>query len=244
MPEPVPIIFRGIPACKKGEADAARELCMQRLISSAVGETMLSQAAQRCQDLAEEVRDCIRRGAWADADAAFAQVLDLSTPWLTARAREKASQEQAEDLVADTHLALYEFLAGPDPMMRDANAWMRGVLHNKTVDYYRLRGTTATSTAPPEFWERHAESATDADDVHKVAADLLTRNKTNQLLDALGAEDASLRAVIEAQYLNDEPVAATAQRMRLTDDQIKKRRAKALRRLREIARKRGFDHDL
>jgi RNA polymerase sigma factor (sigma-70 family) len=208
-----------------------------------IEEETRTRGSKKYQSLAIKVRDAIRQGNWEDADVAFAQLQNDSTPSLMAHAQRKVSKEDAEDIVSDIHLVLYNYLTKTE-QIADIQGWMFAVLKNKIADFYRSYGNNKTDTQPPEFWEQRSECESVTEDPSQIAIRRQQNKVANELLDALGSEDPVLREIIEARIFDDESIADTISRMQITRDQFNYRLSKAIKRLRILAKKRGLDDEL
>lgn len=205
---------------------------------------VLPAEARRWQDLAERIGAAWRAGHFDDAGELFLQLQSLSTPWLLAIAHRKGAASAADELVAQAHLALLEKIEGGEPI-DNVKGLLCTILRRRVVDWHRRRGGMEVDTKDDRFWEHLAASTTPFDSGPDRIADAEEREAVqrvaNTILDALPAEE---REVLLARDLEELGVAETARQLGLTEDQVKKRRQRAIESARRIVEERGLRHDI
>jgi len=208
---------------------------MEKRVAST--EQLLPKEAQAWQDLADRVREAWRAGDYDEAGDLFLELQGRSTGWLLAIARRKAPADQAEELVARTHLALLEMLEA-DTATQNVKGLLGTILHRRIADGYRRRAGARETSADDAFWERQTEVVTDEVGTEEQTEGRETaRSVANAILDALPA---LARDVLIARHLDGLTVAETAARLGMTEDQVKKRRQEAVIMARRIVEEQGL----
>lgn len=195
------------------------------------------------QSLAEQTHRLLREQDWDKAYDVFGRLHDLLHPQLMGKAKRKMRSEEAEDIVEEALLSLYQHLSTKE-CPENVEAWSGDVVTKRIADHYRLRRNTEELLAPPIFWEGHANRQKAQ---RGVGSNPLTaaikkeeQRQVNVLLDDL-PED--VRSVVEAHYYDELPWAEVAAQLNLTIDVAKKRSKTALSMMSKMAVKRGFKHD-
>jgi len=198
--------------------------------------------AQVWQDLIEQVQENWHRGEYDRAGDTFEDLRSRSLGWLLAIARRTGPSDQAEDIVAQTFVEIVEMIESGRPIRR-VKGLLGTIVRNKVTDLLRREGGTtleyldnatrqggnntivADSDAPLEVIERQEG----------------TRAVANAILDVLPAPQ---REVLVARYVDELSVVATAARLGITQDQVKKRTQHAIASARRFAEEQELLDDL
>ena len=157
--------------------------------------------------------------------------------WLLAIARRDAPPGRADELVARAYLDLLTLIEAGKPTT-NVKGLLGTILRRRIADAYRRGAGIATESADDAFWERHDESAGDDDNLEEqVARRDEARGVANAILDALPSPE---REVLMARHIDRLTVAETADRLGLTEDQVKKRCQSAVALARRIAKEQGL----
>ncbi len=208
------------------------------------GRQMLMRDGRIWQDLAERTA-----AAWCSGDTQLAGELfvDLqgrSTSWLLAIAHRKGAGDAAEELVAQAYLELYQKIAGGEAV-ENVKGLLGTIVRRRVVDWHRRRRGVTVATGDDDFWQRHDGTSSPfapvPDDFAGVEQQDAASRIVNAILDALPDDE---REVLLARELDELDVAETARRLKLTEDQVKKRRQRAIASARRVAEEQGLRHDL
>lgn len=198
--------------------------------------------AQTWQRLAENAQAAWMSGAVDDSGELFLELEARSSSWLLAIARTAAPKGTAEDVVAQTYLQFFELLVSGTPV-ENAKALMRTILKRRIIDLLRRRADVTIEQIDEEGWVglRELPDVTADTPEEEVLARETARQVSNVILDALPEAE---RDVLIARHFHGLSVGETAQRLHLTDDQVKKRTRRAVELARRVALERGLIHDL
>ena len=199
--------------------------------------TPLTREAQAWQDLAEQAQTAWADGAVDHAGALFFQLQECSTPWMLAIARWKGPPEQAEDLVAQAHLDLYEMMVGGKPIV-SVKGLLGTILRRRIVDLYRRRGKVSFQQLDESQLSEHVDLQATVDEVEDQET---ARYVANTILDLLPPLE---QRVIVARHVMELSVEETSARLGITPDQVKKRCKSGLERAQQIAKERGLRDDV
>lgn len=230
-------LLDGVPSSDIVRAGAGSSDGVRVKNSMASTRELLPKEAQVWQDLAEQVQSAWRQGDYDDAGQSFLELQQRSTSWLLAIARRKAPPGRAEELVAQAHHDLLALIEAGKPTT-NVKGLLGTILRRRIVDAYRRGAGVATESADDAFWERHAESASDEDNLQEqVERRETARGVANAILDALPSPE---REVLIARHIDQLTVVETAARLGLTEDQVKKRRQDAVALARRITKEQGL----
>lgn len=205
-------------------------------------EQIFSKEAQEWQQLFEQAQAAWQAGDYDRAGDVFMELQDRSMAWLQAIARRKAPEDVADELVAETYLALLNKLEAGEPVQK-VKGLLGTILRYRIVDEYRRRNGIAVEQADETFWARYAESSVeeDSNEAQIVVEQLTATSLVNTLLQELPPVE---RDVLIARHLDMLSVADTAVRLHMTEDQVKKRTRKAIQLAHQIIEAKGLINDV
>jgi len=201
-------------------------------------------ANQKWQQLVDEMQASWNADDSERAKEIFNEFYNVSFPLLLVIAREKAPAEMIEDVVAEAYLEFYEMLVAHKPI-HNAKALLCRIVRLRSIDEYRRHQQLAKVTVQVDetMWSGSRE-------LPDVMADTLEETivshdtahfAANLILDVLPKEE---RRVLILRHVQDLSVAETAVKLKMTEDQVKKRTRRAKELAYRVAQERGLLNDL
>jgi RNA polymerase sigma factor (sigma-70 family) len=196
-------------------------------------EHIFANEAGAWQELIEQAQAAWRAGEFDRAGDYFRQLEDKSSPWLLRIARAKAPAHYADEIVAETYLALLKMLMNGMPI-QNVKGLLKTIIKRRIVDEYRRHGEVVE-----QYWGRYAETETLVEDeqLDQVEVRDAATRIANTILQELPP---LLREVLTARIYDELSVAQTAARLGITEDQVKKRKREAIVLARQIAQEKGL----
>jgi RNA polymerase sigma-70 factor (ECF subfamily) len=161
-----------------------------------------------------------RAEAWAALYDEYAEMVWRYAARLLGANRDGAVRESVADVVQETFLAAARSARSFDPTRGTLGAWLLGIVHQQTAQYWRRRGLQARSEvhgSQPETVEHDASSGLQrreqAEHVRRVLADM-------------PAESAWL---LVQKYVDDRPVADLVQDLAVGTEAVRSKLARARR---------------
>lgn len=195
------------------------------------------------QILAERLHHFIQEEDWDRADDVFGNLHDLLHPILMGTAKQKMRPDEAEDMVEEALLNLYQEIS-QKKCPANVTSWSIDVVNKRVADHYRLRRNTQELLQAPVYWEVHASTQESTSGCGSNPFKETIRNEQQQHLNGLlDSLDPEMRAIINAHYYDELPWEAVGEKLGLTIDVAKKKAKKALLSMSKLADKRGLKHD-
>lgn len=216
------------PAAPEGRHDNQRDHDM-------VGEeAKFSAEAQVWQAHIEAARNAWVQGEQQQAYNHFADLMSQSEGWLLFLARQQVPPHlfsEAEDAVGQTYFNLWQRVERGDPVIH-VKGLLRRILQRRVADLKRSGASLkAQELVSDDFWEAYDEATPGSEaSPEQQAEEQEAEQLVNDLLDRLPPLE---RAVFVARRFDRQSVAATAEQLHLTEDQVKKRCQAAIRQLRQ-----------
>jgi RNA polymerase sigma-70 factor, ECF subfamily len=160
---------------------------------------------------------------------ALAELYDRYAPLMLGAAhRVLRSRGDAEDLLHDVFLEVWQRAAGYDPARGSVRSWLLLRVRSRAIDRVRaLSVARRHGMAPAEQAEAHGAAAAD------VEATLVLRAEAGRVRDALQGLPDTQRTLVELAFFEGLSCAELAQRCALPIGTVKSRLARAMGRLRE-----------
>lgn len=220
------------------------------------------------QKLVENIRESLQEGNYTEANFLFGDLMKQLTPLLLGVARAKGTGEDAEDLVAQTYLAVFEALES-GKSITSIKSFSGKVLQNKIVDYIRNKTSkkrqprafvAATHSSDEVIHTGLNEESSDEDEVDDAQRGMEwsaalevpddqanvpfdeweTQSVLNPILNALPEVE---RKVLLSRHYFNLSVEDTARRLIISPDQVKKYCQNAIKSARLAAEKDGVDFE-
>lgn len=172
----------------------------------------------------------------AGEDAALRELVFRHTPWLGARLRAVLSAADAEDVLQETFLAVWQG-ASSYRSHSEVGGWLWGIARRQAALFLRRRGPADLLAVPAEMLTASSVQVnvphSDAVDPAQIA---LVRVELAEAVIALGPEGSADREVWQLMYVEDRPVAEVARMLGVPPGTVKSRAHRVRRVLRGVLR--------
>ncbi|KAA1260239.1 ECF RNA polymerase sigma factor SigE [Rubripirellula obstinata] len=150
-------------------------------------------------------------------------------------------QQVAEDLVAESLLAMCRKAHEFDPQTFQLHGWLRGVIRHKAMDHYRSKGRLSAALDQRAMLQQSIETQRQSDNF--PSARLEQAERINIVLSVLEDLDAAKSQCLEWKYIDQLPVREIAARLDSTEKAVESLLYRARQEFRERFEQREHDGD-
>lgn len=201
----------------------------------------LSAEAQSWQAQLEAARSAWNQKDFQTAQDHFLNLMSQSEAWLLYLARQQVPRHlvsEVELAVAQTYVNLWRMIERGDPIIH-TKGLLRQILKRRLIDLMRsMSFQQKQQPVDDTFWEGYDEVTIDSPEQDIEAQE--SEQLVNDLLARLPPVE---RDVFIARHLDQQSVIETAEQLKLTEDQVKKRCRAAIQQLRQYLNQQDTHHE-
>jgi RNA polymerase sigma factor (sigma-70 family) len=189
------------------------------------------------QVITYKLEACFARGDLEEADDLFAELQHKTTAWLLAIAKDMLPEEDAQDVVVDVYVGLYDRLSKRQSI-RHIKGFLRTLVKRRAIDILRKHKESLGGRVDVADDSSGSDQEEVANPIPESDFKMVFRTLRNALIEKMPSPE---KEILFLRHYHGLSVDETAQRLRLTPDKVKKRTQKAIEIASQIAAERGIE---